>query len=231
MADGLQSLGISADNRGYEPSFSGVLTESAGPRSLAARGVLLTSMAWCVLVLVVHSILGFTTCGLDTSYCAQGRDKNGIYRGVLLDVQGRSLPSSPFAVTFESRRGLVPREVHGFTTDAAGVYCIVWAQERVTPFVNSGDVQSSVRDPWQPLNGAAAPAGCQSGDQDIPWNRSDDLDSSAPFLAVPATLTAAVVLLLAALLLSSPAAAARARVAGLALTIASTVLAGVVWLV
>jgi hypothetical protein len=54
----------------------------------------------------------------------------------------------------------LPRETGGFSTDAYGHYCIVWAQEEVL-FVHvagvAGDGAVTFTDPWKPLNGADPP--------------------------------------------------------------------------
>lgn len=207
------------------------MTATSKPGKWAGRGVCLAALVWCGFVLLFHWAAGGFACGMDTSYCAQSRDKNGVYRGVFVDGQGRTLTDTAFSVAFESRRGARPRDVSGFSTDAHGRYCIIWAQERITPSAHVGGSEWSIRDPWQPLNGASPPPGCQAGDQGIPWNRADDLTTSAQFLAVPAVAVPGVVLLLVALVLGGAPTARNPRTAGIALTVASTLLAALLWLV
>ena len=133
----------------------------------------------------------------DTSYCAESRAKNGLYRGVLTDRRDRTVTSAPFTVAFESRRD--ERDVAGFSTDAQGRYCIVWAEERITPLAHVDGSQPRIEAPWRPLNGARPPHGCQAGDGGIPWNRADDLGSSVQFLALPAIAILSAILLLVGL--------------------------------
>jgi hypothetical protein len=206
------------------------LTAPSKARKWAVLGVCLAALAWCGFVLFFHWVAGALACGWDTSYCAQSRDKNGVYRGVLVDRHARTVTGTAFSVAFESRRSARPRDVSGFSTDAQGRFCIVWAQESITPFLHVDGSVTSIRDPWQPLNGANPPPGCQAGDQGIPWNRADDLTSSAQFLAVPAVAGPGMVLLLVALVLGGAPTARRPRTAGLALTVASTLLAALLWL-
>ena len=141
------------------------------------------------------------------------------------------MTDTSFSVAFESRRRAHPREVGGFSTDAHSNYCIVWAQERITPFVHLDDGSEITIDvPWQPLNGAEAPPNCQTGDRGIPWNRADDLKSTPQFVSVPAVVLPGVALLLFGLIVRGTP-ARRARMAGLVLTLASTLLAATLWFV
>ncbi len=193
------------------------------------RAACLAALVWCALVLFVHWAASAFACGWDTSYCANSRDKNGLYTGVLVDRQGRRLTETSFSVLFESRRDADPRDVDGFSTDARGRYCIVWAQESVTPFARVDGYETSIDVPWEPLNGDDAPPGCQAGDNGIPWNRADDLKTSAQFIALPALAGPAMILLLVGLVVGARR-PAWPRTAGLALTAASTLLAAVLWL-
>jgi hypothetical protein len=151
---------------------------------------------------------------------------------VLAERQHRTLTGTSFAVAFESRRSAHPRHVSGFSTDARGRYCIVWAEERVTPIaVLAGRSEVGIDVPWKALNGSRRPPGCQAGDHGIPWNRADDLKSTRQFVAVPAFALPAMALLLLALVLGGGPAGRRTRIAGLVLATASTLLAAVLWFV
>jgi hypothetical protein len=120
---------------------------------------------WCLVVLFLHWLGAVSACGGwggDTSSCAYSRAKNGTYQGVLVAPTGAPLRNFAFAVSFDSRRHSSLRSVHGFTTDAQGGYCIVWADEHRVPYIDSvGDVRAL----WQPLNGRHPPPGCRSGNQ------------------------------------------------------------------
>lgn len=206
------------------------MTEKGDQRAWVHYALCLAGLAWCGAVVLFHSFAAALACGWDTSYCAQGRDKNGLYRGVLIDRQGHVARNTRFTVAFESRRNADPREVGGFSTDANGAFCIVWAQERSTPSITSdGAPRGSIRG-WEPLNGADPPRRCQEGDRGIPWNRASDLKTSPQFMSVPALAVAAAALLLVALV-GGRAETLRMRRSGLALTLASTLLAAVLWFV
>jgi hypothetical protein len=191
-------------------------------RRWTGRVVCLVAVAWCGFVLLAHWTIAGLACASDTSDCAKSRGKNGVYTGVLRDDHGRPLRNRSFSVAFASRRGLDP--VSGFHTDAKGRYCIVWASERIVPFVSVDDGSSAPRGidgDWRPLAGARPPAGCEAGDAGIPWPRADDATTSWQFRTVPAVVAVAVGLLLVALLRGG----ARVRRTGLALTLAGTLLA------
>ncbi len=126
-----------------------------------------------------------------------------------------------------SQRDASPRSVQGFRTDPPGRYCIVWADERGLPYVES---VGEVRTPWQPLSGRRPPPGCRSGEEGIPWNRADNIIDSPQFLAVPAILVPGMILLLIPLVRGDVSEAGRPRAAGLALAVAGTVLAALLWL-
>jgi hypothetical protein len=191
----------------------------------AGGGVCAVTLLWCGVVLLLHWAAGAFACGWDTSYCAQGRAKDGVYRGVLVDAGDRTLANTAFAVTFASR--LTAPAVRGFTTDARGAYCVVWAEERIVPFITAGSSPTLPTDvPWEPLRGAAPPAGCQSGDRGIPWNRSDDLQRTPQYISVFAVVLPGVALLLLGLVRGTR----RARHGGLGLAFAGTLLAAALWL-
>jgi hypothetical protein len=191
------------------------------------------ALVWCGVVLLFHFAAGAFACESDGSGCAHSRHKNGVYEGMLVSRGNEKWFSTAFSVSFESRRDVLPRETGGFSTDADGHYCIVWAQEEEL-FVHvagvAGDGAVTFTDPWQPLNGADPPPDCQTSDQGVPWNRAQDLMSSPEFLALPALAVPAAALLLVALLLEGAPKARLARTAGLVLTAASSGLAVLLWL-
>jgi hypothetical protein len=195
--------------------------------ALGLRIVCALAIAWCALVLVAHAFAGAISCGWDTSYCAQTHTKNGVYRGILRDNQGAAVASTRFTVSFESRRGRPA--VEGFATDAHGGYCIVWAQERIVPFANAGDELIPIPDPWESLERAGPPAGCQSGNAGIPWDRADDLSTRAPYRAVQVFALAAVALLAIGLVAGTRRGGRGACAAGLGLAGVSTALTAAQW--
>jgi hypothetical protein len=91
------------------------------------------ALAWCAVLLVYHVGGAALACTTDNSDCARSRNKNGVYRGTLVGPGGRAYTSTRFSVAFHSRQSSDPRYVEGFSTDASGRYCIMWAEERVTP--------------------------------------------------------------------------------------------------
>jgi hypothetical protein len=192
------------------------------PRAICAAG-----LVWCAVVVAFHWLAGSLACALDTSYCAFSHEKDGVYAGILRDADGHKLPNREFSVAFESRRDM--GRVGGFSTDRDARYCIVWANERITPFASAGGGPSiAIRDSWRRTRDSARPAGCQSGDEGIPWNRADDrLDR--PQFRVPVALGAAGMVLLAVGLVGG----AKRRVArrsGLALAAVTTASVAAVWL-
>jgi hypothetical protein len=192
------------------------------------RVACILGLAVCGFVLLVHYFFGGIACSFDTSYCAMTRHKDGLYRGVLRDRQGNVLADTPFTVRFESRRNERRRDVGGFRSDGQGRFCIVWPSEEITPFIEL-DGTDAIHTPWVSLGRQAPPPGCQPGDAGIPWNRSDDLESTIQFRSVPALLVPAAALLVLAFLFRMEGAGKLLQRGGLALTAAGTVLAAVLW--
>ena len=165
------------------------------------RGACGLAFGWCLVLPLPHWVASAFSCGFDTSYCAESRHKNGLYRGVLVDQQGRRLTNMPFSVDFETRRGREgPSLVDGFATDGFGNYCVVWARERIIPraYVDERYV-AGIDGRWEPLNGSGPPRGCQEGDEGIPWNRADDRASSPQFISVFVLTLTSIALLLVGL--------------------------------
>jgi len=195
----------------------------------------LAGLVWGAVVLVVHLAGGALVCNprtTENSSCAHSHAKNGIYQGVLGagSSQGRARASTAFTVHFSSRRD-AHRDVSGFTTDAQGGYCIVWAEERSTPVASYDDTVASIKADWRPLAGAKPPTGCQAGDRGIPWNRADDLRHTPQYVAGLILTLAGMALLLLALVLRNAPSAWWLRTAGLSVTAASTLLVALLWLV
>lgn len=184
----------------------------------------------CIVVLFVRGLAAASACGGwgggDTTTCAYSRAKNGTYQGRLLTASGARLRNYAFSVSFPSRRSSRPASVHGFSTDAQGGYCILWAQEHGQPYVDSIGKALAL---WQPLNGGRAPPGCQSGEEGIPWNQAEDLQGSPQYFAVFWILVPAIVLLLAALIIGTVPAARWPRAIGFALAAVGTALAIAFW--
>jgi hypothetical protein len=196
-------------------------------RIWAGRAICVAALAWTAAVLFAHWMLASLTCAWDTSYCAHTREKNGIYQGVLVDSNDQPIAGTPFTVAFASRRD--GRDVGGFSSDGDARYCIVWARERITPFVHfASGRETSIRGPWRPLHGPNPPPGCQSGDRGIPWDRADDLKSAPQFLLVAVLGFATMGLLLLGLALGRVRAATRVRGLGVAMTIVATAAAVIV---
>ena len=183
-------------------------------------------LLWCGFALLLHvAFFGAFTCHADGSNCAFSHVKDGVYRGVLADDQGRPLTAATFTVGFESRSGL--RDVGGFSTDAAGRYCIVWPSERIAPYARVAGATYPIEAEWAPLNGAAPPRGCRPGDAGIPWNRADDFLDRWQYGSAFAALVAAMAVLGFALGFS---ATGRLDKAGIGLAAAATAYAAAIWL-
>jgi hypothetical protein len=125
-------------------------------------------------------LAGNWVCAQDTSFCAFGHEKNGVYAGTLATPRGRPLRNQPFDVYFESRRD---EPVVRLRSDSRGKFCIVWAQERVGPVAGASGTPINLP-LWRPLRGAAPRAGCEATAAQIPWNRASDLTSRWQYLSV-----------------------------------------------
>ena len=102
--------------------------------------------------------------------------------------------NTEFEVHFASRGLERPRVT--FTTDERGRYCILWPHEAVFPSTQvAGASTGTSLGGWLPLEDAAPPPGCQTGDAGVPWHRAKDFTSSWQFL----TLLSLAALALAAL--------------------------------
>lgn len=198
------------------------------PKRRGARLLVALALVWCTALLaarcLVAGLCAFDSGG-DSGGCASTTDKNGLYRGVLVDQLGRPRVNTSFKVDFPFT--LNP-PVGGFSTDAAGRYCIVWsdvATGLAVHYVAGGEEIPRPSRPWQPLNGRAAPSGCQRGNQSIRWWMLKNARGSPQYLLVVALLITSIVTLLGGLAAS----AVRFRQAGFALTGFSTAVAALVW--
>lgn len=144
-------------------------------------------------VLFLHFVLGSITCGWDTSYCAESRDKNTMYVGELVTEDGRVLADTPFTVRFESRND---EPVSGYRTNADGMACVLWTDEAVSPnaYVD-GELVARLEVPGE--DDAVDPATCQTSDASIPWNRTREITETPQFLSafVPGLLAILVLLI------------------------------------
>ena len=133
-----------------------------------------------VVVVCLHWALGSLACGWDTSYCAAGQEKDTAYKGTLESDDRGVVADTEFSVRFESRLD-APR-VGGFSTDAAGGYCVLWAREAVSPLAYVGDtVVGRLEIPED--EATIEPSECQTSDASIPWNRTDELRQTTEFRA------------------------------------------------
>src|ERR1044072_1262819 len=97
------------------------------------RAPSIAALVCCGAFLFVRWMLGQIACGTDTSDCAESAVKDVIYRGSLERAAGSALANTAFTVEFASRRDT--SRVGGFVPDDRGNYCILWARERITPYV------------------------------------------------------------------------------------------------
>jgi len=136
-------------------------------------------------VIAVNWFAGVLECGMDTSYCAKSTSKNTIYAGRLEDTSGKEgVPyrNAEFLVNFESRRGEPPVAFH---TDSAGRFCVLWADEVITPspyrpdggplFVPGPEGPGGLRR-TRDAHPVGVPPHCEEGSQEIPWNRAVGLE-------------------------------------------------------
>ena len=142
-------------------------------------------------VVFFHWALGGLACGWDTSYCATSQAKDTAYQGTLESEADGVLADTAFTVDFESRLD-APR-VGGFTTDETGAYCVMWAQEVVSPRAYVGDTFVAR---LEVADEDLEPSECQTSDASIPWNRTDELRATTEFRAVFVPGAAAILVLL-----------------------------------
>ena len=131
-----------------------------------------------VLMLLFDWSRAAFACSEDTSYCVETTERNGIYTGTLRDPADRPLANTEFEVDLESPG----RDT--FTTDERGRYCILWPDEGPISTQVAGASTGTSLGSWLPLEDAAPPPGCQTGDAGVPWHRAKDLTSSWQFLTL-----------------------------------------------
>ncbi|MDA0181615.1 hypothetical protein OJ997_15020 [Solirubrobacter phytolaccae] len=144
------------------------------------------------LLVFLHWAVGNVTCGWDTSYCAESAEKDTTYQGVLETRDGRVLADTDFTVRFESRVG--EPDVGGFSTDADGRYCLMWASEPVSPGAYVGDEYVNRLERLGEDDVPVEP--CQTSDASLPWNRTEEVTRTPQFLAafIPGGLAILVLL-------------------------------------
>lgn len=149
---------------------------------MLARLTFIAVLLVACAVLFLHWALANLTCGWDTSYCAESREKDTAYRGQLVTDDGRVLADTDFTVRFESRND---EPVGGFRTDADGMACVLWANEAVSPSAYVGDEPvGRLEVPAPEEEDRFGPAtDCQTSDASIPWNRTEKLRETPQFLA------------------------------------------------
>lgn len=196
-------------------------TPASNTRRRLGRLAATLALLWAVVVLLADVFGGYSQCGGDTSSCVSTRHKTIVYQGALPFV------NQPFEVDFPSLTQAGGGRVGGFRTDSHGRYCIVWAPEGGT-FVINGSENYGYFYNGEALHGPP-PAGCQSGDENVPWWRARDLTSSWQYFTVIGAALLTMAVLLVGISGGRSRLATRARATGLALSLASTVLLVVVW--
>jgi hypothetical protein len=181
---------------------------------LAALG-----LGGALLLLLFNWAAASLVCSQDTSYCAESTEKDGIYRGELINSDGSPAANREFTVSFQSREY---EPDLAFTTDANGAFCIRWAQESITPHVQEADLL--IADPSSEYpdsritdfkESTAGPPDCQSSDARIPWHNAENLKSSWQYVLMMGLAAGAALLFLLALLRArEPSSATVARIGG-----------------
>ena len=180
------------------------------------------ALLWVGFVLLVHLAFGHFACSFDTSGCLQSANKTMVFRGHL------PFANTPFQVLFYSVQKAGGGPVGGFRTDSHGDYCVVWAPESGYFVIHGSPNYGSLPYLGQVLHGRP-PAGCQYGDQGVPWFRARDLTSSIEYISVIVLGLVTMWVLGTGIAIGRAAWDRRVRVAGLWLALASTVLFVAVW--
>jgi hypothetical protein len=181
------------------------------------------ALLWAVLVLLADITGGQLACGFDTSDCVPTRAKTMVYEGRL------PFPHTSFEVDVSSVRLAGGGLVGGFRTDNNGRYCIVWAPKDGSFVINGSENYGHFYPGMGHVLHGQPPAGCQSGNQNVPWWRAHDLTSSAQYISVIVAALMAMIALAVGIIGGRSMQAARVRATGLILALASTVLFLVVW--
>jgi hypothetical protein len=146
----------------------------------------LVVIALAAIAILVTVLSGALLCSGDTANCADSTAKDTVYEGVLMETPKLGATPVPyrdgeFLASFLSREHLPPVAFH---TDAAGRYCILWA-DGDSPFFNpsagghalqDSEVFRSGIDVPKNLPREAAlgvPPGCEEGSAGIPWYRAE----------------------------------------------------------
>lgn len=199
---------------------------------IAAAVLLIFAAAGMALL---HSLATSFSCAWDTSNCAHSSEKDGVYEGTLRTLDGDPYRSSEFDVGFGSRP--IGDKIT-FRTDARGRFCIVWSAERVVPSATTPSGYPLVgRDGenipglggFRDLEGRDPPPDCQESDEGIPWNRSDDADSTWQYWLLLLLPLAAIAFLVAAVAMRGSFYASRLLVLGASLLAANLVAGAILW--
>lgn len=207
--------------------------EGTGP---SRSGIVLAGLglAGALVLLFFNWAAASLTCSQDTSYCAESTEKDGIYRGDLVNLDGTPAANTEFTVSFQSRED---EEDLAFTTDASGAFCIRWAQEALTPYLQDQDLLIAGREfPGDKRitdfkESTAGPPSCQSSDATIPWQNAEDLKSSWQYVLMMGLAAGAALLFLLAVLRPGEPSSASVRRMGAALLGAAVLASGLGWFI
>jgi hypothetical protein len=152
---------------------------------IVGSGLVVIALAAIAIFLTVLS--GALLCSGENSNCADSTAKDTVYEGILMRTPKLGATPVPyrdgeFLASFGSREHLPPVAFH---TDAAGRYCILWADGDgpffMNPSVGGGVLQDSEifrRGNAVPKNlpreaDLGVPPGCEEGSAGIPWYRAE----------------------------------------------------------
>lgn len=176
------------------------------------------ALGWCAFVLLAHLAGGWLSCSGDTSDCASTTARAMVYQGQL------PYANTPFAIT-----GPGAGYVGGFRTDSHGRYCIVWTPDGGSFIVQGQETAGYFLGSTGHVLQGRSPSGCQYGDGGVSWDRSEGLTSSPQYWSVITLGLVTMCVLILGLALGKADSGGRVRAAGVALSIASTVLPLVLW--
>jgi hypothetical protein len=144
------------------------------------------------LMVLVHWTASDVNCFWDTSTCARSVEKDGVYEGTLQTDDGQLYRSSEFEVRFGSRE---QEPKVSFQTDENGSYCIVWAEDSYASATTPGGESLSGLGSWRDLGDRDPPPGCQESDEGVPWQNTEELESTWQFWLLIILPIAAIIVL------------------------------------